>query len=166
MTFVRESLMSHTANIHTIISNSLTAMSQRLLLNLANDGVTMNENELQNYVKMSRNKSATISIDHVSEMPNYLRFISIHPDNTVWIRFRKYGFDEGGVSFRGQFVDFDEMISVLERYLDKPISEWHNFTKSGDYPAAIDVQTDDLSWQGLQDVAKSLLPKSGNFQRP
>jgi len=94
----------------------------------------MDIDEIQRYVSLGRNKAVCVDLKVINHNPVMVRSVTIYKDNIVWIRIRSYGYDEGGQNFKKQYDTLTNLVIELEEYLDTPIAEWHNSTKSGYYP--------------------------------
>ncbi len=124
----------------------------------------MTREEVVGHITLGRNNSVCVDISHVPELPSFVRHVAIYRNHVVWVSFYNYGYDEAGIRRQGVFESLDELIEELEIYLQKPLAEWHNFTKSGNYPEPIEVNSPKLSWSEIESIAASLFPKKGNFK--
>lgn len=67
---------------------------------------------------------------------------------------------------RGKYASLDEIIRVLEEYLDRPLSQWHNFSRHGYY---ISLDDDELLKYKSIDWAtwipqKILVPEGSDYE--
>jgi hypothetical protein len=123
----------------------------------------MTTNEIQKHLNVGAFKSVCVDISHVIELPHYVRKVIIRRQNVVWVEFYHYGYDEGGIAFEGKFESLEQLVEPLEEYLNKPLSGWHNFSDSGNYPDPPISEKAQISWEEMQAIAKTLVPKKGNF---
>lgn len=124
----------------------------------------MTLDEIHRHLSVGQDRSVCVDISLTPELPHYVRIVSIRRGNSVWVRFRSYGYDEGGLLFRGQFETEEDMIESLEAYLGKPLSQWENFTTSGNYPDPPVGAKPEMTWDEIVDTARRILPRRGNFQ--
>lgn len=125
----------------------------------------MTSDEIKTYTSLGRNHSVCIDISFVAEIPGVLRHIEIYRNNLVWICFKSYGLDEGGASYKGKFSSLEDLVLALELYLNNPISEWKNYSKTGEYPEKIRFDPIEMNYKTFLLVTSKLLPKQGDFRR-
>lgn len=126
----------------------------------------MNIDEVIQYITLGRDRAVTIAIDEIPEIPCCVRVVTVHAGNIVCIRFRRAGFDEGGIRFLGRYVNVEMLVQEMEAYLGKSIENWHNYTRSGKSPFLAREDCEEFDWRKFQKIAYSLLPQSGNFKNP
>jgi hypothetical protein len=123
----------------------------------------MTREEIDRHLATGSTRSVCIDKSIVEQLPWYVRTVTIRRNWVVFINFKPYGFDEMGVYFQGSFESFEAMQTTLEHYLGKPLSEWHNYTASGNYPDEPVNERPKMTWDEIKAVARTLRPSQGNF---
>jgi len=131
----------------------------------------MDKNEIIQYVEFGRNKSIIVDRSLLKNYHGHVRDTYIIYDFTVAIEFNLYNYDEGGLTFRFKYADYDSLISSLENYLGKKIEHWENFSKTGNYPIIDEINDNDIKLAGEKikdDFAnnKLELPKNYSQKKP
>lgn len=124
----------------------------------------MDKYEIVNYIKVGKNKSICIDRRLVDNYPGFVRDIIIMSDIIVKVEFNIYDYDEGGLSIKIFYHDFDQLIRAIEDYINVRIKNWVNISKTDWYPTLDrDVDLDKSALKIKQDlVSKTLaLPLGG-----
>lgn len=95
----------------------------------------MDVNELERVLQLARGHSITIDARLAVEAEGYVRLTQIHEDASVTIEFIRaaeypLGDDEGALKLVGEFPDVRTAAVCLERFLEKPIAAWRDFSSS------------------------------------
>lgn len=93
----------------------------------------MNVDEIKNYTSYGR-----VCVD-ISIMPQYsgfVRKITFYSKNRVCVEFVGHSIDdnESGYEFCYTFLSLEDAVKSIEDYLDNPVENWTNHTKTGDFP--------------------------------
>jgi hypothetical protein len=126
----------------------------------------MDIDEIRRYI-VSRDVCVDITLlDHY---PGWVRTIIFLPANHVQVRFAGYGGDDGGgYRYGATYGTLEEAVRVIEDYLQRPVMQWTNYTKTGDYPAKMfdEAAVIDGSIQILEDVMHNriVLPDDSHFR--
>lgn len=99
----------------------------------------MELNSLIQHMKLSRNKSVIVDRCIPKEYPGYVRTITIMQNSIVRVEFEVYGYDEGGIIYFIQYLDYECLVKNLEEYLTKKIDDWDNINQTGFYPEEMTV---------------------------
>lgn len=94
----------------------------------------MDKEEIIRYIETSRNKSVIIDRSLLEEYQRYVREIVITKKDTIRIEFNTYNHEYGGLTLYFKYLNFDVLISSIEKYLNKNIENWENISKTGYYP--------------------------------
>jgi len=94
----------------------------------------MDREEIIRYIETSRNKSVIVERSLLDEYRQYVREIVITKEDTIRIEFNTYNQEYGGLTFFFKYLNFDMLISSLEKYLNKEVKNWENISKTGYYP--------------------------------
>lgn len=119
----------------------------------------MRIDELESYINVGRDRSACVDITSLTDIPGYVRSVTIHKDYLVTIRYRRYGASEGGVSYSKKYRIIERMIKELERFLNKPLEDWENFNKTGRYPELLHSEQEMPSFEELKQITQQKVPK-------
>ncbi len=84
----------------------------------------MRRDEITSAITVGAWKEVYVLLDRPSEIPGYVRSISLHAGNRVQVAFEVEGLDEGGAYFWGVYPTHDDAISALEQFLGKPVEDW------------------------------------------
>ena len=99
----------------------------------------MTKEEVSQYIAVSSGKSVIVERCQMEQYPGYIREVVICPECEVCLEFNVYEYEYGGLTFYLKYSDYDVLISSLEDYFNKPLSEWENITKTGFYPTIYDI---------------------------
>src|SRR5688572_11190565 len=92
----------------------------------------MNINEIKNYIANGR-----VCIDiSITQYSGFVRKIIFYFGNRVCIEFVGHLIDdsESGYEFCHTFLSPEDAVASIENYLNQPIKDWTNYTKTGDFP--------------------------------
>ena len=94
----------------------------------------MNLEEINRYLTVG---SGGILIDcsKMDEFFGRVREITLISHTEAMIEFNVYDQDDGGPKYIFSYPSLEVMVESLESYLGKPVAQWHNFNRSGAYPA-------------------------------
>ncbi|MCI9478038.1 MAG: hypothetical protein HFI21_03425 [Lachnospiraceae bacterium] len=81
----------------------------------------MELNSLIQHMKLSRNKSVIVDRCIPKEYPGYVRTITIMQNSIARVEFEVYGYDEGGITYFIQYLDYECLVKNLEEYLTKKL---------------------------------------------
>jgi hypothetical protein len=130
--------------------------------------VMMDEKEIATYI-FHRSK-VCVDIRIAPKYPELVRKTSFYPDNTACIEFCEYNIDaEEGYLFRCSFPTLFQAISSIEDYLEVPMSDWINHTRTGLYPEFPGIYSVEKYLQGESKLMidifnhQVVLPRIGNF---
>jgi hypothetical protein len=121
----------------------------------------MTKNEIERHLVAGSTKSVKVDVSLVDEYPGFVRTVTIADGNEVRVDFEQYGYDEAGAYFKARFESLDDAIQAVERYLNKQLSDWTNFTKTGEYPEAAGEMNTKLGDERLRSAIAS-----GTLQLP
>ncbi len=82
------------------------------------------------------NGSVCVDIISTPQYSGFVRKVIFYPRNRVCIEFvgKDVGEDESGYEYCCTFSSLNEAIRSIEQFLDKPLSNWTNHTRSGTRP--------------------------------
>lgn len=115
----------------------------------------MTKDELERAARLGRS-GVCIDASTLDQHPGIVRKVTILRDLSLMIEFNTYGYDEGGPTYIAEYPDLQTMILALESYLKRPLTDWHNYTASGSYPAAPDGGTAATSDDDLRRFAHAV----------
>lgn len=96
----------------------------------------MTRDEIERHLNVGSTRTVRVDISPTAEYPGFVRTVTIYKGNRVSVEFNAHGYDEGGPVFNYTYDTLDDAIRALEAYLGKPLGEWVNFSRGGDYPPA------------------------------
>ena len=107
---------------------------------------------------------------HLPEYPGWVRKIIFYRGNRVVIEFVGHwvGDDEIGYEYKCNFPTLQEAIESIEDFLQKPVSEWVNYTKTGYQGEEPDMQALQIGTIKLEEEIannKVNLPKIGRYKK-
>lgn len=105
---------------------------------------------LEQAVEACGNLPVDVSLS--AELPGYVRTLALRRGDRLAVEFDKYGHDEGGLYFVGEFPSFAAAVSALESFLRRPASAWKSCDR--DYPSPPPTQ---LSGRDSHDVVVAAL---------
>ena len=94
----------------------------------------MEADEIRRYVELGRYRCVYVDVRLMPEYPGIVRSVIFYQDNRVCVEFTAHGYDEGGYDYCCTFPSLTVAIEAIEDYLGKPIQEWINHNKTGEYP--------------------------------
>jgi hypothetical protein len=97
----------------------------------------MDQIEIDKYLQVGSNRSICVDRRVLHRYPGLVRDVRLKGVADVLVEINSHGYDEGGLIIRLVYTNIAEAISALEDYLEKPLSEWENVTKTDSYPHAI-----------------------------
>ncbi len=112
----------------------------------------MTPEEIERHLNAGRARSVRVDVSNASEYPGFVRTITIYNGNCVTVEFNAHGYEEGGAVFTATFGSLDEVIRALEQYLGRPVAEWVNFSRGGEYPEPAPYQDLDEGQKRLVDA--------------
>jgi hypothetical protein len=129
----------------------------------------VDEKEINNYIFHTSKVCVDIRI-----APQYfglVRKVNFYSYHTVCIEFTEYNIEaERGFLFCCTFPSLEQAISSIEDYLDSPVNNWVNHTRTGDYPELPDHNFAGAYLQGEKDLIRDIfnhqvsLPEIGDFK--
>lgn len=96
----------------------------------------MDQAEIIRYLQAGSNRSVCVDRRLLSNYPGFVRDVIIKAPSDVFVEINSFGHDEGGVIIKFRYANLSEIISAIERFLGKSISNWENVTKTDSYPSA------------------------------
>ncbi|MDQ3799120.1 MAG: hypothetical protein M3384_06705 [Acidobacteriota bacterium] len=126
----------------------------------------MNVDEIKNYTS---NRSICVDISIMPQYSGFVRKVIFYIRNRVCVEFVGYsvGNNESGHEFCCTFSSPEDAVASIEDYLSKPVKDWTNHTKTGDFPL-IKVPTDIKAGHEKlrEDIInkKIFIPRIGNFK--
>ena len=100
----------------------------------------MTREEIERHLNAGRARSVRVDVSNTPEYPGFVRTITIYDGNVVTVEFNAHGYDEGGAVFKATFGSLDEAIGAVEHYLGRPLADWVNFSRGGEYPEPMPYQ--------------------------
>jgi hypothetical protein len=94
----------------------------------------MDKHEIISYIEIGRAKSVCVDRRLLEQYPGFVRDITIMKEMVLKIEFNVFEYDEGGLTIKVYYNDFDKLLSAVEQYTGIPIEHWENISKSGWYP--------------------------------
>lgn len=79
---------------------------------------------LEQNVEATGNLPIDVSLS--AELPGYVRVISLRRGCKLAVEFDKYGHEEGGLYFIGEYASFKHAVAALEAFVNRPASAWVN----------------------------------------
>jgi len=126
----------------------------------------MNIDEIKNYIA---NGSICVDISIMPQYSGFVRKIIFYIRNRVCVEFVGYsvGNNESGYEFCCTFLTLEDAVASIEDYLNKPVKNWTNHTKTGDFPL-IEVPINiKAGYEKLREdiINKNIsIPKIGHFK--
>jgi hypothetical protein len=118
----------------------------------------MTRTEIERYLNVGKTRGVCVDRTLESQLPGYIRQVSIHRPARVSIEFEPYGHEEGGIGFTARFDVLEQAISFPESYLGRSIEAWENFTATGNYPENPQTTLTVSTWEDVQRIAATLVP--------
>ncbi len=84
----------------------------------------MRRSELERLLAVGAGHSFQVEVREVAGCPGFVRTVWLHRGGAVLVEFDRWGRDEGGLYFRGQFASLDQAVAYLEQYLGRRFSDW------------------------------------------
>ena len=127
----------------------------------------MDMSEIESYTRLGRHRMLRVDVSFVPEVTGLLRIVEIYDGFVAEVSFVSsrefyfYGLDEGGLcSYRGAYKSLQDLVSDLENYLGKSLSDWTNFNKGFETPEPVDCAPEARVY-----TANPLLPQGTPYDR-
>ncbi len=133
----------------------------------------MNSDEIENYTQLGRCACVCVDMKELPDYLGYVRTIVFYRNNRVCIEFYPLVFDVHNpfIDYCCEFNSLENAIDSIGDFLQKPIENWTNYNKKGDFPIYIDEESslniNQESYERLMKDAsdhKINLPRKGNFK--
>ena len=133
----------------------------------------MNIKELENYIELGNWASVCVDIKELPHYAGHARTIVFYRNNRVCVEFYPLVFDVHGalIDYCGEFVSLEDAVNSIESFMGKPIEDWTNYNKTGDYPIYVDKESSvNISEDSYKRLVKDAgdrnidLPQNGNFK--
>jgi hypothetical protein len=98
----------------------------------------MTPDELARILSLGSRRACVVDLRILQEASGFVRTTTLHEGNRVCIAFDTWGMDEGGLYFWAAFPTQDAMISCIEFFLGRPMSQW---PLNAEYPQPLPAQT-------------------------
>jgi|GEM_PF-1988717 len=132
----------------------------------------MDADEIKRYVEFGKYDGVCVDCKKLIEYPGFVRVIVFKRNNRVSIEFYALIYDAHSTfpEYCCDFQTVDEAIESIENFLGKPIAEWVNYNKSGEYPVYVDDKESEPSEESFRRLERDaidkriVLPQKGNFK--
>src|SRR4051812_17854925 len=96
----------------------------------------MTVDEIINYCELGQWASVCVDIKELPEYPNYARTVVFCRNNQVSVEFYALVYDvhTAILDYRCTFDSPESAVESIEKFLKKPVQDWTNYNKTGDYP--------------------------------
>ena len=94
----------------------------------------MTKDEILKYIQIGSTRAVCIDRCLLDQYPGYVREVIIMQDTILKVEFNQYGYDEGGLSIKVYYDEFDKLINAAQNYIGADIERWENINRTDWYP--------------------------------